>query len=543
VCAGGADHGHFATIRVRKPDDHDDDDDSDPFASGPAYDAMSLDGDGENPSGGSGRARLSVKELGGYIVNSVTLHRPPSSTSDDDVLAVLTYGNPYGTFARKLNSVGTLTFVRGEEISNNDKTVRIFHLADNRVITTLHVDVSTNHASISPDGQHLVVVGDSPEVYFYHPANTGSRSGSPATGIGEAGCGSWILSSHPPLSAGTENDALMSTSFSSSSLHCAVASQAGIITIFDTRYLACDDGCDPLVKVITSSRAFKEPGAVRSVQFSSAPWDLLVWAEHSGRVCIADARSNFARRQIIDVLSGKDELIEAEVEEVQDHPSAWDISQRLGSPTTLPTGRHPRDDEEAEERILMSGDTSINELAGLVIDTSSEWLAARVRNTPNGPVIADAGSLSTAQYQMLRMAGVGSGLPTTPALLRDYRERQIERERARQRTHDPPRRRNSIHPSYADHSTSTPADYSSGPTSAAATPSERERSRQSRVVSVSLRPLEQITNLIAEQRRRQRRSERFEAEAASSSYPYASDGVDITGCTLGLDGKKLQVRL
>lgn len=442
---------------------------------------------------------------------------------------------------RKPNSVGALTLVRGEENSNNDKTVRIFHLADNRVITTLHVDVSTNHASISPDGQHLVVVGDSPEVYFYHPANTGSRSGSPATGIGEAGCGSWILSSHPPLSAGTENDALMSTSFSSSSLHCAVASQAGIITIFDTRYLACDDGCDPLVKVITSSRAFKEPGAVRSVQFSSAPWDLLVWAEHCGRVCIADARSNFARRQIIDILSGKDELIEAEVEEVQDHPSAWDISQSLGSPTTLPTGRHSRDDEEAEERILISGDTSINELAGLVIDNSSEWLASRVRNTPSGPVIADAGSLSTAQYQMLRMAGVGSGLPTTPALLRDYRERQIERERARQRIHDPPRRRNSIHPSYADHSTSTPADLSTGPTSAAATPSERERSRLSRGSTTipSLRPLEQITNLIAEQRRRQRRSGRFEADAASFSYPYASDGVDITGCTLGPDGKKL----
>jgi len=424
--------------------------------------------------------------------------------------------------------------------SNNDKTVRIFHLADNRVITTLHVDVSTNHASISPDGQHLVVVGDSPEVYFYHPANTGSRSGSPATGIGEAGCGSWILSSHPPLSAGTENDALMSTSFSSSSLHCAVASQAGIITIFDTRYLACDDGCDPLVKIITSSRAFKEPGAVRSVQFSSAPWDLLVWAEHCGRVCIADARSNFARRQTIDVLSGKDELVEVEVEEVQDHLTAWDISQRLGSPPALGTGRHIRDDEEGEEGILLAGDASINELAGLVIDTSSEWLAARVRSAPSGPVTADTESLPTTQHQMFRVTDVASGLPSTPALLRDYRESQIERERARQRIHDPPRRRNSIHPSYTDHSTSTPADILTGPTFAAATPGERERSRLSRGSSIpSLRPLEQITNLIAEQRRRQRRSGRLEAEAASLSYPYASDGVDITGCTLGPDGRKL----
>jgi len=38
----------------------------------------------------------------------------------------------------------------------------------------------------------------------------------------------------------------------------------------------------------------------------------LVWAEHCGRVCVADARSNFTRRQIVDVLVEKEDLIEAE---------------------------------------------------------------------------------------------------------------------------------------------------------------------------------------------------------------------------------------
>jgi len=99
VCAGGADHGHFATIRVQKPGSHDSDDSNDPFTTGPAYDAMPLGGEDEYTSGGSGRARLNVKELGGYIVNSVTLHRPPSSISDDDVLAVLTYGEPCGNLS------------------------------------------------------------------------------------------------------------------------------------------------------------------------------------------------------------------------------------------------------------------------------------------------------------------------------------------------------------------------------------------------------------------------------------------------------------
>lgn len=31
-----------------------------------------------------------TKELGGLIVNSVTMHRPPDSDNDDDVVAVLT---------------------------------------------------------------------------------------------------------------------------------------------------------------------------------------------------------------------------------------------------------------------------------------------------------------------------------------------------------------------------------------------------------------------------------------------------------------------
>jgi hypothetical protein len=53
---------------------------------------MALDGEDRIGEGSSeGQYRVNAKELGGSIVNSVTLHRPPSSTSDDDVLAVLTY--------------------------------------------------------------------------------------------------------------------------------------------------------------------------------------------------------------------------------------------------------------------------------------------------------------------------------------------------------------------------------------------------------------------------------------------------------------------
>lgn len=48
----------------------------------------------ETEFGGSRRPEVNISHLGGSIVNSVTLHRPPSSNSDDDVVAVLTYPNP-----------------------------------------------------------------------------------------------------------------------------------------------------------------------------------------------------------------------------------------------------------------------------------------------------------------------------------------------------------------------------------------------------------------------------------------------------------------
>ncbi|CCX09756.1 Similar to Uncharacterized protein C4G3.03; acc. no. P87229 [Pyronema omphalodes CBS 100304] len=45
---------------------------------------------------------------------------------------------------------------------NNDKSVRIYHLAQDRILQELTLDVSANHASISPNGRHLVIIGDSP---------------------------------------------------------------------------------------------------------------------------------------------------------------------------------------------------------------------------------------------------------------------------------------------------------------------------------------------------------------------------------------------
>lgn len=488
-------------------------------------------------------------------------------------------------------------------ISNNDKTVRIFHLAQNRVLTTLHLNIATNHSSISPDGQHLVIVGDCSKVYFYHPAtSSGSCPGTPGTGIGEAGCESWILSSHPPLTAGI--DALISTSFSPSSLLCAVASQDGSITIFDTRYLSCTNipGCpSPIVNRIMSSRPRTYAGAVRSIQFSPAPWDLLVWAEHSGRVCVADARSNFVKRQVVDILVEKDDLIEAEVMSVggdDDTQHSW--RRREGSAGR----RYTREEEESEEDAVAASEDDVHaffsrrfdelsELVSRVRGNSHEWWATPPLNSaPNYPPSSGAnGRATTSNYTppdasvrastSAQSPSISTSTPppqtvpntnptSTPALLRDYRERQIERERARQRIHDPPRRRNSTHPSYADQLVSTVSTSTrlpvpiptppALPISESNLPSQRlswntsvePRSSTSRPLDVIFtehqRNREQLSALIAEERRRtylRRRAANSGSTASvgvmdeGAGYRDDGDGVDITGCTLSRDGSKL----
>ena len=62
---------------------------------------------------------------------------------------------------------------------------------------------------------------------------------------------------------------------------CAVASQNGIITIFDTALIHDDmDADEAVIDVLRSSRPSMFPihtGAVRSMSFSPSPWDLLAW--------------------------------------------------------------------------------------------------------------------------------------------------------------------------------------------------------------------------------------------------------------------------
>lgn len=471
--------------------------------------------------------------------------------------------------------------------SNNDKTVRVFSLAQNRVQATLHLPISTNHASISPDGKNLVVVGDSTKVYFYH-SNFGTSMNC------EAGREPWTLTCQ--LTAGT-CDALISTAFSPTSVHCAVASQDGSITIFDTRYLSKSSSSDspsPIVKQIPSSRPRTHAGAVRSVQFSPAPWDLLVWAEHSGRVTIADARSNFTKRQVIDVLNNPDEIVDVDVMGVSDEDCPTDCreEQRRRSLT--------REEEEIEEDTAAADEIEGYFRAHFM--GRDVWMANGVasaaplypvssgpaappgymhprhymRNIPSAVVPpytlnASTGTphmtISTTDSSSTTAAGTRPLSPTTSNLLRDYRERQLERDRARQRIHDTPRRRNAAenvsqapvatHPSHTGHATVTAPDVN---IASANRPVhwridyEAQR-RPAEEIHQLQRNREQLSQMIAEERRRTilrggihitRRHGTTTTgytggggERESSDHHTCEDEVDITGCTMSVDGSKL----
>lgn len=86
---------------------------------------------------------------------------------------------------------------------------------------------------------------------------------------------------------------------------CAVASQTGVITIFDTSRIVDDlEEDEAVIGVLKSSRPVLGHdfcGAVRSMSFAPEPWDMLAWAEDQGRVCVTDLRSAFQSRQTIEL--------------------------------------------------------------------------------------------------------------------------------------------------------------------------------------------------------------------------------------------------
>lgn len=148
----------------------------------------------------------------------------------------------------------------------------------------------------------MVVVGDSRTVYFFvlNLEGDSSRVNGKFRKVKRFECGSQV-----PLPA------IISSAFSPDSRYCAVASQDGYVAVFDMTRI--EDGEEARVKEIRSTKVGPSYVAVRSILFSPAPWDILVWSEHTGRVSVADARSDFAVRQTVKLKLEGDDVVREEV--------------------------------------------------------------------------------------------------------------------------------------------------------------------------------------------------------------------------------------
>lgn len=295
---GGADDGHFAAIKVK----------GFPPTSSTHVDALlPLDFAGRTalprPTSLNLLERPDYQRIGDDIVNSISIHKlPTDEDKEEDVVAVLT---------------------------NNDKTVRIYSLTRRQEVTVLDFPFPMNHATISPDGQMLVAVGDMHDGFFFERNNKKKPNmAKNLQGRVESTPPDWTLlhevSLHVPT--GSHIEGYFTTAWSPSGRLCAVGSECGYISIFDVDLLKrCEYGEDAIVKLISSTRPdiTYGAGAVRTMLFSPAPWDFLIWSEDQARVCIADLRSGVKVKQVL-TLDPKDkgtdriDIANFEVEELSD---------------------------------------------------------------------------------------------------------------------------------------------------------------------------------------------------------------------------------
>lgn len=192
-------------------------------------------------------------------------------------------------------------------ISNNDHSVSILDITDSKVLEEIEFPDNVNRALISPDGTLLASICDDPYLYLHKRVKRTKRDvdWKGRVSLEEDADYRWESRGRLRLEGQKQSDKTamrgsFAASFSQSGKYLAIATQYGAISIFEVATLL-DDRVDSLLKVFTTSRPGREPGAVRAMSFSPPPFDLLAWTESSGRVGVADLRNMFLSRQIITI--------------------------------------------------------------------------------------------------------------------------------------------------------------------------------------------------------------------------------------------------
>lgn len=268
-----------------------------------------------------------------------------------------------------------------------------------------------NHASISPNGHLLVAAGDEPRAFFCRRSQLTSIA---VDGESVFAKYDWPIIAKLKLNATESDDACFATAFSPSGHICAVASQIGVITVFDTNMLQDEIQSEEAVTdVLKSSRPSSSPqylGAVRSMSFGPEPWDLLAWAEDHGRVCVTDLRNAFQSQQTIELDPGALSVERADLPDVD---------------ASLSTAEQRELEIEARfMREFLSGRADAVSHAADYMGLQAERRRSLYGSGQRGMREASPYDLSEAERQILDS-------------LRQTRERVLERERAEAASQSP----------------------------------------------------------------------------------------------------------
>ncbi|CAL3969968.1 unnamed protein product [Diplocarpon coronariae] len=233
----------------------------------------------------STRPFAEIDKIGSEIVNCVTLWFPSGDVSE-----------------RAYKSAVAV-------VSNNDCSVSILDLATSDILHKLTLPDFVNRSAISPDGELLVSICDDPFLYVHKRIQkviNAENFESIPNPVYE-----WVMAGRIQLESQRQADksqmrGSFALCFSNSGKYLAVATQYGVISVFDAECLT-----DPqsLIVSFTTSRPSRQPGAVRAMDFSPGPYDLLAWTESRGRIGVADVRTLFHSRQLI-LINTNDQNVE-----------------------------------------------------------------------------------------------------------------------------------------------------------------------------------------------------------------------------------------
>ncbi|KAF2148685.1 hypothetical protein K461DRAFT_297193 [Myriangium duriaei CBS 260.36] len=372
VCVGGEYDGHFAIIKLEESRHVDVD--------------VAIPLDHWNTTRAIPRpADIQVKRIGEHIVNSISIHKIHDEEAHlYDVVAVLT---------------------------NNDSTVRVYSLTHGYETSNLVLPDPMNHATISPDGKFLAAVGDVNTVYFFsrEMSKDPPQIPKPHNRL-DTSSADWIKAGQYSLyipGPGTQKG-YFTTAWSPRGHLLAVGSEAGYITVFDMetfRHATTDPEATRLV-TIPSSRpdlaAHVYPGAIRSMCFSPDPWDLLIWAEDQGRICIGDLRTGLQSKQIVELDPKDKALNRCELDDLESDEDLRDTQRLL-----------ELEDEYAQRRL--QGDDDDDNLEEVISQERRRRLRSllTLENDPNGLTADEQRILESLRTTRQREEARSSGATPT----------------------------------------------------------------------------------------------------------------------------------